>query len=190
MGDLLWAVERNNFEEVKKLLEKQELDINYEDIYRRTSLHNACRHGYLQILQVLLRDHRINVNKQDEFGYTPFYLACQWNHIEIVKCMMQDHRVDVNMQDKYGWSPLIPACKTGKKQIVRLLIASGRKVDIDQETTRNDYLYDTQIKSGSTALDVAKQWNHTEIIQILKNYQSNPTETQQNLRNQMNLKGK
>jgi len=49
-----------------------------------------------------------------------------------------------------------------------------------------------EIQSGSTALDTARRRikNKTEIIQILEDYQNNKQETQKQLRNKLNLKGK
>ena len=44
-------------------------------------------------------------------------------------------------------------------------------------------------KSDSTALDIAKQRNNTDIVQLLRQYQKNPGETQKS-KNQLNLKGK
>ena len=46
------------------------------------------------------------------------------------------------------------------------------------------------IKSGATTLDVAKQRNKTDIVQLLQQYQNNPKEAQKLWRNQLNLKGK
>ena len=46
------------------------------------------------------------------------------------------------------------------------------------------------VKSSSTTLDMAKQRNRTDIVQLLEQYQNNPKETQKTLRNELNLKGK
>ena len=67
-----------------------------------------------------------------------------------------------------------------------MLISYGRNIDILKKSTKDA----GDIKSGSTALDVAKQRNTTDIVQLLEQYQNNPKETQQTTRNKLNLKGK
>ena len=93
--------------------------------------------------------------------------------------------------DEWGMSPLMRACYWGNIKIVQWLISFGRNIDILKKSTR-DYrvIKSGDIKSGSTALDVAKQRNRTDIVKLLEQYQINPKETQQTTRNKLNLKGK
>ena len=100
--------------------------------------------------------------------------------------MVQDPRVDINLADNIGWSPLMWACYRGRTKIVQLLISFGRKIDIYKKTTEDCQ----DIKSGSTAIDMAKQTNKTDIVKLLEQYQNNPKETQQITRNKLNIKGK
>ena len=100
--------------------------------------------------------------------------------------MLQDARVDVNLTNNYGISPLMIACNWGYTKIVQLLISFGRNIDILKKSTKDDY----GIKSGSTALDVAKQENETDIVEMLQQYQNYSKETQKLWRNELNLKGK
>ena len=102
--------------------------------------------------------------------------------------MLQDPRVDINMADDRGWSPLMIACCNGRTKTVQLLLSNGRNIYIYQKSTKDEFWND--IKSGSTALDVAKQTNKTAVVQLLQQYQKNPKETQQTTRNELNLKGK
>ena len=78
------------------------------------------------------------------------------------------------------------ACYHGNTEIVQLLLSYGRNIDIHKKSTKDS----AGIKSGSTALDVAKQENNTDIVQLLQQYQNNPKETQKLWRNELNLKGK
>ena len=128
---------------------------------------------------------------QDTYGWSPLYVACANNRYESVLIMLQDARVDINMASNKGWSPLMRACYTGYTKTVQLLISFGRKIDIYEKTTEdwND-IFGEPIKSGSTALDVAKQKNKKDIVQLLEQYQKNPKETQKTTRNELNLKGK
>ena len=100
--------------------------------------------------------------------------------------MIQDPRVNINMVDKIGWSPLMNACNRGYTKLVQLLISFGRNIDILKRSTIDFY----EIKSGSTALDLAKKENTKDIVELLEQYQKNPKETQKTLINELNLKGK
>ena len=79
------------------------------------------------------------------------------------------------------------ACRYGNTKTVQLLLSFGRYIDIYKKSTEDYY---SGIKSGSTALDVVKKTNSTDIVQLLEQYQMNPKETQKTTRNQLNLKGK
>ena len=56
------------------------------------------------------------------------------------------------------------ACLNGHTQTIQLLLSFGRKIDVFNKSIKYDY---SDIKSDSTALDVAKQRNETDIVQIL-----------------------
>ena len=113
------------------------------------------------------------------------FLLGYYDSYECVLIMVQDPRVDVNLANKYGISPLMIVCYNGHTKIVQLLISFDRNIDVLKKSTK-DYL---GIKSGSTALDMAKQRNRTDIVQLLEQYQNYPKETQKTIRNQLNLKG-
>ena len=67
-----------------------------------------------------------------------------------------------------------------------MLLSFGRNIDILKKSTKDS----GDIKSGSTALDVAKKTNKTAVVQLLQQYQNNPKETQKTTRIELNLKGK
>ena len=123
--------------------------------------------------------------QSNDDGDSPFYAACRNNSYECSLIMLKDPRVDINLANTRGISPLMWACYFGNTKIVQLLISFGRNIDILKKSTK-DW---SGIKSGSTALDVAKQKNKTDIVQLLEQYQNNPKETQKTLRNELNLKG-
>ena len=170
------------------LLLQQGADINEQDISGYTALWRVCRDNRTDIIEILLQNNKINVNLQNTSGESPFYRACEARgNYECTLIMLQDARVDVNMADTRGISPLMTACYGGKTEIVQLLISSGRYIDILKKSTKD---FSEGIKSGSTALDVAKQRNSTDIVRLLEQYQNNPKETQKTTRNELNLQGK
>ena len=188
MSGLPALAKQNNKEEIVRLLQKG-ADINEQNSNGYTALNYACHENYTEILQILLKNNNINVNFQDTDGDSPFSNACLNDNYEIVSLMIQDPRVDINMADDIGWSPLMVACYYGSTKIVQLLLSFGRNIDIYKKSIK-DYDDGISIKSGSTALDLAKKCNETDVVQLLQQYQNNPKETQKTTRNELNLKGK
>ena len=175
----------NNKEEIVRLLQNG-ADVNEQDSGGQTALFFAYFANHTELAEILLKHNKINVNLQDDDGDSPFYAACWNDSYECALLMIQDARVDINMADNNGISPLMIACYHGKTEIVQLLISFGRYVDIYKKSTTEW----SDIKSGSTALGMAKQKNRTDIVQLLQQYQNNPKETQKTTRNELNLKGK
>ena len=187
MSELIVLAITNKTNEIGHCLENG-ADINQQDSGGQTALFCACLKNYTQIGATLLKNNKINVNLQNNHRWSPFYTSCWHNKFESALLMLQDARVDINLDGNYGWSPLMVACWYGNTQIVQLLLSYGRYIDIHKKST-TDAGY---IKSGSTALDMAKQSpkRNTDIVQLLEQYQKNPKETQKLWRNELNLKGK
>ena len=187
MFDLPQLTWNNNKEEIVLRLHQGE-DINQQDIFGQTALLRACENNYTELVEILLKNKKIKVNLQNKYGRSPFYNAGYYDSYECVLIMVQDPRVDINLTDDYdGISPLMDACYDGRTKTVKLLISFGRNIDIHKKSTKDNDYYG--IKSGSTALDMAKQRNRTDIVQLLEQYQNYPKETQKTNRNELNLKG-
>ena len=160
-------------------------NINEQNASGYTALWCACDKNRVEIVRLLLDHQNIDVNLQSHAGYSPFLNTCYEGKYESVLLMLQDARTNVNLSDGDGWTPLIHACYKGKIRVVQLLLAFGRFVYLNQKST-GDF---SQLKSGSTALDIAKQREYIDIVSLLNTYQANPLETQKSLRNQLHLKG-
>ena len=177
----------NKKEEIVRLLQNG-ANVNEQDGFGDTALYFACQYTHIELVEILLQNKNINVNMQSGIGYSPFYVACWSNSYETALLMLQDPRVDINLVNDLGWSPLMYACYGGRTKFVQLLISFGRYIDVHKKSTKDDHYLG--IKSGSTALDMAKQKNSADIVQLLQQYQNNPKETQKTTRNELNLKGK
>ena len=179
------ALQNNKKEEIVRLLQNG-ADVNEKaKSGGQTALWYACWNNHTEIVQILLQNKKINANLQNNDGSSPFNIA-SYSSYECALLMLKDARVDINLANTWGWSPLMRACYNGYTKIVQLLISFGRKIDILKKSTKDYY----SIKSGLTALDIAKQANNTAVVQLLQQYQNNSKETQKTLRNQLNLKGK
>jgi len=96
------------------------------------------------------------VNKPKNTGSTPLWMAAQNGHVQIVQTLLTRDDIDVNKHNNQDATPLFIASYFGKVEVVRLLL-SQPNIDINNITTTR----------GDSALGMATQYNHTEVVQLL-----------------------
>jgi ankyrin repeat protein len=144
----------------KLLIETAGCDINAQDKYKNTPLHDALRNFYpndggdVTILTYLLSQKGIDVNIKNQYGYTILHVACQYINIlplDVFKLLIEAYSADVNAQDGGNDTPLHLAfrCFDPNKAdiavLAYLLAQKGTNVNI-----KNQY--------GYTILHVACQY--------------------------------
>ncbi|MEN6306613.1 MAG: ankyrin repeat domain-containing protein [Anaerohalosphaeraceae bacterium] len=85
--------------------------------------------------------------------------AMKAEHITEIRRLIQAG-ADVNVINKNGLTPLMVACGLGYTDIARLLLEVKADVTIKARFFGKDY----------TPLSVAQQWNHPDIVKLLKDY--------------------
>ncbi len=83
--DLYKAVEQNDFDEVKRLLDLGS-NPNTDDNDRTSVLMIACIEGYFEIAKLLI-DRGADVNAKDEDGNTALYFATLEEHEDIIELL-------------------------------------------------------------------------------------------------------
>ncbi|KAG5874973.1 hypothetical protein JTB14_026374 [Gonioctena quinquepunctata] len=99
---LLEAVNTNNTEEVKRLLQRG-VSPNSTDFEMRSALHVAVSRGYADIVELLL-DHGADPNKRDMIQNTPLHLAACVHNLSIIS-MLINAKADVSCLDLHGRNP-------------------------------------------------------------------------------------
>ena len=92
-----------------------------------------------------------------------------------------DSRVDVNLPDKNDRTPLWMATFNGHIQVVKLLMASGRTLQVEAKAK--------MVLRRLTALEVAEARDKTEIVQLMENYGKNKEQTVKDLRIELKIQG-
>ncbi|MHC4905690.1 MAG: ankyrin repeat domain-containing protein [Planctomycetota bacterium] len=111
---------------------KQKSNLNERDENRRTSLHYAAYHGYLEAVMYLLSKD-VDVNVQDAEGMTPLCFSVAAGNIEITKKLL-DAGARLDVTDNLGLSPLNWAITqeetvAGKYELIRILIDKGAPIN-------------------------------------------------------------
>lgn len=130
------AVEKQNAECVKLLLEREAATINTPTKVQSnaliggwTPLHIASFGGNPELAKLLL-DHGADVNARDGVERTPLICAAEANNVNIAE-MLINHGADLNATAQRGYSALLWAARNRSKGTVELLIA--RKALIPKE---------------------------------------------------------
>ncbi len=112
------------------------------------------REAYDFAMFLIERGARIDVG-----GYgNVIFSAVSGNNLLMIEYLLKERNVDINFQNNnQGYTPLIFAVLCNKPEVVEYLINNGADIS---KTDAN----------GRTALDIAKENNYTEIIELLNNY--------------------
>lgn len=148
------AAKRDQVNELRKLLSKNENWLEKRDKYQRTPLHSAARFGASSAARFLV-EQGADLNVKDESGNTPLHLASIFRHDEIIDLLIQ-HNADINMLNAQGQAPLSLASLYGNPESIELLLAGGAKINIRDA-------------DGNTPLHIAVLYRHPENLEeILK----------------------
>ncbi len=122
---------------------------------RTTPLQGAVRFGDIPVARALL-DLGSPVDQLDGSAMTPLGRAVLGNQVEMAKFLI-DRGADVNHVDKLGMTPLLYAASIdfGDSAMIDLLLKSGARGN-------------AKTKEGLTALDLAKKYNHTHLLESLR----------------------
>ncbi len=163
------------------------IDVNIKDIYGNTPLCVAAHNGHLNIVQFLV-DKGADINIKSNQGFTPLYVAAHNGHLNIVQFLV-DKGANINIKSNKGSTPLFVAAHNGHLNIVQFLVDNDADINIrtpDDRTplyvaAHNGHLNIVQFlvdrgaittfinnTNGKTALDIAREQNHTDIIRLLE----------------------
>ncbi|CAG8610658.1 13236_t:CDS:2 [Acaulospora morrowiae] len=101
IGDDIFAhVKQGEYNEVSKILDSGEVDINAKDDQGLSPLHWACDRGHLEIVKLLI-ERGANVNLLTSEDETPLHYACLSENIECARYLYRNN-VDISIKDADG----------------------------------------------------------------------------------------
>jgi ankyrin repeat protein len=118
-------------------------------------MYAAVRNGDFDVVRTLL-DLGASVNGDPAATWSPLESAVHNNRVALARLFIE-RGADVNTIGKAGYTPLLLAASIdfGDTEMMQLLLEAGARVDI-----RNP--------DGKTALDLAREYNHTRFVGILE----------------------
>ncbi|XP_072188193.1 ankyrin repeat and EF-hand domain-containing protein 1 [Excalfactoria chinensis] len=128
--------------------------VDIKDKYYKTPLMAACTSGNIDVVRYLL-EKGADVNATDNFMWTPLHHACYNGHLDIAELMVKAGG-EIDAPAIGNATPLMRAIEISRLDIVHFLINAGADV---QATNSN----------GKNALDIAKVFADSRIIDLLQN---------------------
>ena len=122
------------------------------------AISGAVRHGYLDVARVLV-GLGAPVDRTDA-RITPLVKAVLGDQVEMARFLISKG-ADVNHVDGNGMTPLLYAASIdfGSSAMIDMLLKAGARTDM-------------KTKEGKTALELARQYKHTHLIESLSGHQA------------------
>jgi ankyrin repeat protein len=125
---LLRAVESNDIERTRTILQANEGLVNQQLDKRGTALHVACDVGNFDTCLLLL-DFGANIESDNnKLKETPIFEAVKNGHVPILQ-LLKERGCDLNIKNKEDTGPLFYAAKFGHAAAVQILLDSGVSVN-------------------------------------------------------------
>lgn len=156
------------------------------DTSGRTPLHNAAERGNLEIVQLLAENGAV-IETADHFGWTPLAAALLGNNVDLVRYLLE-RGADPNHTVWQGTPILFLCLRHGGAAMLQAMLDGGARVDAREPGFDATLLHQAvefgyadcvtllldrgcdpgaRERMGRTALDVARQYGHTRIAQLL-----------------------
>ena len=131
----------------------------------------AARQDAAKIAQMLINDERTNINARDPFANASALMNAIIDEPYVAHILVDDDRFDVNVQCDMGQTALHYAAQMSqydaflKKEAVAVVKKILQRKDFNSINVKDE--------DGKTALDVAKDWDFKEMIDLLTSSQQN-----------------
>ncbi|XP_049724275.1 2-5A-dependent ribonuclease [Elephas maximus indicus] len=158
---LITASGNGDVETVQQLLERG-ADVNFQEEWGWTPLHNAVQSCSEDIVHILLR-HGADPLLKKHNGATPFILAGIVGDVNLLRLFLSKGS-EVDECDSNGFTAFMEAAAYGKIDALRFLHESGADVNLSRKTKEDQKKLG---KGGATALMDAAEKGQVEVLRIL-----------------------
>lgn len=163
--------------EVADLLMRRGADTNVRDAEGRPLLYLLVLEGQLDMATLLIEKGGVPLESKDGEGRTALHVASWQGCIEMVDLLLK-HGANPNSQDKAGRPPMHSVAWTGHAEVGQCLLeASCVKIDL-------------ACHQGATALSIAAQEGHANIVAMLLERGANPNHIDKYGRSPVKVAGK
>ncbi|CAL8320797.1 unnamed protein product [Merluccius merluccius] len=164
--------------EVAELLMRRGTDTDVRDAEGRPLLYLLVLEGRFDVACLLIEKGGVPLESRDAEGRTALHVASWLGNVEAVGLLLQ-HGADPNAQDAEGRPPLHSVAWRGHVEVGRLLL-EAKAINVDLACNQQ----------GATALSIAAQEEHTNIVAMLLEKGANPDHIDKYGRSPVKVAGK
>ena len=159
---------------VSRLVEEQDLDINFQDKDGFTAAYLAVKMGLTECISALARVDTVDWTKADKNGYTPLYWALYKGNTKIVDIIVSQSNIDYNVKTNEGYTLSDAAAQWTNMSfaaVLRLVRLSPDRVDFMKMLARQKKYNNWNVVNnfGDTPIVTAVRLNQPEMVEILLN---------------------
>ncbi|XP_012723981.2 ankyrin repeat domain-containing protein 50 isoform X1 [Fundulus heteroclitus] len=163
--------------EVAELLMKRGADTDVRDAEGRPLLYLLVLEGRLNMATLVIEKGGVPLESRDPEGRTALHVASWQGCVEIVDLLLK-HGANPNAQDTEGRPPVHSVAWTGHRKVGHRLLAA------------NSVNIDLACHQGATALSIAAQEGHVDIVKMLLEKGANPNHIDKYGRSPVKVAGK
>ena len=95
VSSLYWACYQGQKDSVLKLANFDSVNYVDPDLCGDTPLHQACRHGWLDIIKLFIEKYGCDPNVTSKYAHqSPLHYACRYGHIDVVKYLINEQHLN------------------------------------------------------------------------------------------------
>ena len=160
---------------VSRLVEEQDLDINFQDKDGFTAAYLAVKMGLTECISALARVDTVDWTKADKNGYTPLYWALYNGNTKIVDIIVSQSNIDYNVITNDGYTLSDAATQWTRESFAAIRVnmspvaVTPARVGFMQMLARQKKYNNWNVvnKFGDSAIMKAVKLNQSEIVEIL-----------------------
>ncbi len=125
--ELIIALEKNNLQHIKNLLDNGIISIDSKNYNGDTPLHLAAKYNRTKVITLLL-DRGAKIDSKNYYGNTLLHYAVYRQNLEVIQLLL-DRGANVEIKNQHNWTPLNEAAFDGNVKIITLLLDRGGNIE-------------------------------------------------------------
>ena len=154
---------------VARLVEEQDLDVNFQDKDGFTAAYLAVKLGLTECISALARVDTVDWTKADKNGYTPLFWALYREKTKIVNIIVSQSNIDYNVKTNDGYTLSDAATQWTNQSFAGLVPLCPARLDFMRMLARQKKYNNWNVPNrwGDTPIMKAVRLNHPELVEIL-----------------------
>ena len=134
------AVQKENLEMYKILLDKKDIDVNAQNKEGNTILHLASKIVNESFLNEILNNSKIDINIQNDQLNTPLHLVIENQNKTFAILLIKNEKCNLSLANMKKMTPLLIAFDKKLDEIVNLLLDIPRDININLKDEKGIFL--------------------------------------------------